>query len=1599
MKSKSLFYLGMTILRTLVCTLLLTPLVFDFSFAAICTDCCYISGDPDGQYTNGTYYKDLGGLRQTQKLTNSGGGCSGGCYATASIAEGGMYSCAEHQYSYCQSKGNVTPCLTLPQNNLLYGTAYGYIDQCRRGGYYYWATAYWLETTVICLDNKIDSDGDGIVDCEDSTPFDEAANDFSYLEKGIDPSDPQDKCGNNFSRKGNPTSIYTGNKMESEKDLSVNSPFAGGFSFERFYNSQSEDISLMGYGWTHNYNITLQLKSNKLLIVDDTGFGRYFSKDAHTGEIAALFNERTSLAAGPGTYTWRREDGRAYTFDASSYQLLYIEDQIGNRQRLTYDETDSKLLNRIVDEASSRSLEFTYTDGLLTTIRLHSGTVDVGVMVTYGHDDNGNLTRATFADGSGFVYEYNDSDNDPNTAPFINNMTRKTDAAGHLLATWAYDDQDRCDYNKTGDDRGVEIDYDTTDDAVIVTDAYGISRTYRLTSINGRKRIAYVSDGSGCSSCVDEPIGWEYDDELNVIKIEYANGRIDRFSDFDDRGHAGTVIRAADTDEEKTLTFTWHPAVNQLLTQTESSVLVDGSKVITWDYDADGDTIANENPTSLVHRIIVSGFTQDSSGSVVSVESITRFSYNSHGQVLSINGPLAGIMDTTTFTYDSATGDLLTVTRPVSGTSTFSEYDAAGKPGQATDSNRNSVVYTYDGRGRLATLTRLWDNTVASYTYTLAGKPDTVRLPNGITLTYAYESVYGRLTAITDALGNKIGYAYDDQGNVIETAYYLPSEAKIFWQGFDYQYPDRPGRLWKKINPDKTYFEYAYDAMGNLSQITDPEGKITTYSHDPFNRRESMVQPGTVTTGYDYDSHGNLVLVTDPAANSTNYVVDDLGRRVTTVSPDTGATHYAYDAAGNMVSKTDARGITLKFTYDAEYRLTHIHCPDASQDVVFTYDEGPNGKGRLTGMIDASGSYMYGWDEAGNRLFEQKTISGVTYTTAYGYDEIGLLTTMTYSDGTIVSWQRDDAGNINRVTKNYDGHTTVLADNIKYMPFGPLQTMTLGNGVAVNRSFDMIYRMTGNVDSGIQNYGYDFDPMGNITAIDDGMDSERSQFFDYDDLYRLTNATGIYGSIEFSMDDVGNRLTLAGDDRTERCQYLPATNLLNSITKTQWVGKHGRFRDDFRSNTKNARSNPQASRRDSRHKSFIKESIADISTDAAGNIVAAGNQTYIYDQANRLTEVRENYRTLSRYVYSADGRRTQKITRKQVTTFHYDLEGRLISESDDQGKLTRMYIYLNGMPLAQIRSNNSSNHEHPSNGKGLKNRYWKNAFSFLYKHHKKNWQKRQRVYYYHTDHIGTPQRMTDAKASIVWAADYQPFGEVDITVETVTSNLRFAGQYCDTETGLHYNYHRYYVPATGRYLTPDPIGLAGGINLYAYVQNDPVNSIDSFGLWPTQGGAYIHQRAIYMTIGRHLPREKHMILVQGQVFADSTPFQGADTAFRHAMRNPGQARVGARSLADEFVRQQFKKAWQLKARGCEDQSLFEFSVGLHTLQDSTSPSHFGFQMWADDLPFGDVTIHITKELFNPGEGSELYRITGDAWKWYNHGYLPSGNLFMYYGKD
>jgi RHS repeat-associated protein len=203
--------------------------------------------------------------------------------------------------------------------------------------------------------------------------------------------------------------------------------------------------------------------------------------------------------------------------------------------------------------------------------------------------------------------------------------------------------------------------------------------------------------------------------------------------------------------------------------------------------------------------------------------------------------------------------------------------------------------------------------------------------------------------------------------------------------------------------------------------------------------------------------------------------------------------------------------------------------------------------------------------------------------------------------------------------------------------------------------------------------------------------------------------------------------------------------------------------------------------------------------DARGNRTQDSTQGhtrhYRYGDNNRLIEtVNDENGVTTQYLYNGLGQRVQKNNALGVIYYLYDEQGLLIAEANATGQIQKEYVYFEGQPFIIATAD---------------------------------------TYYYHNDHLGTPQVITDANAAIVWQADYTPFGKADVVVETITNNIRLPGQYFDAESGLHYNYFRDYDSKGGGYIQSDPIGLAGGINTYAYVYGNPVNWYDPDGLRPT----------------------------------------------------------------------------------------------------------------------------------------------------------------------
>jgi len=734
---------------------------------------------------------------------------------------------------------------------------------------------------------------------------------------------------------------------------------------------------------------------------------------------------------------------------------------------------------------------------------------------------------------------------------------------------------------------------------------------------------------------------------FNLLSVTSRNGVITRYSDYDMGSNAQKVTEVSGTPAERVTTYTYHPSLKgEPLTVTKASVLnPQGYKVTTFDYDNDGNDIPNEAPTKRVQRILEQGYTWDGSGALHEFSREKRFTYNARGQIASIDGPRPGPGDTVSYTYYE-NGDLRSIIRPNGGTVSFDDYDALGRVGRMVDENGHETTYTYDARGRLTSIaTEAGTTWITRIDLGATGRSEVVASPNGTSLRSTYD-VTGKLVGLSDSLGNRITYTYDSEGNrVSELTYGATGE---LGRSIQYQY-DGLNRLWRTIYPDGTeYEEYGYDAVGNRTSVRNTAGAITSYLYDSLNRLKEVVEPGEVRTRYAYDQGDNLISVTDAEGHVTSYTYDDAGRVIETLSPDTGRTRYTYDDAGNLSSRTDARGITVLYGYDFLNRLTLVDYPTDS-DVIYTYDEGPNGMGRLTEMADGSGSSRYSYDALGNLIREEKRVLGATYATEYRYDPSGILTAMTYPDGIRVEYELDSGGRVGRVRATRDGVTKTLADEISYAPFGPLTSLRYGNGTLLSQSYDRRYRLTALKAGGVLDLAYGRDGSGNITTITSNLDPARSQGFGYDALERITGATGVYGSLGYAYDRVGNRLSQTIRGEPETYGYETGTNRLAEV-----VAPGG-------SSTLYAH-------------------------DAGGSVIASGDTELRRNEESRLIQAVRGGSLVGEYTYNGSGQRVIKTASGATTIFHYDREGNLIAESRPDGPFRSSFVYLGDLRLARIDS-------------------------------------------------------------------------------------------------------------------------------------------------------------------------------------------------------------------------------------------------------------------------------------------------------------------------
>ncbi|HEX7888629.1 MAG TPA: RHS repeat-associated core domain-containing protein [Ramlibacter sp.] len=605
-------------------------------------------------------------------------------------------------------------------------------------------------------------------------------------------------------------------------------------------------------------------------------------------------------------------------------------------------------------------------------------------------------------------------------------------------------------------------------------------------------------------------------------------------------------------------------------------------------------------------------------------------------------------------------------------------------------------------------------------------------------------------------------------------------------------------------------WQYGYDAMGRPNTVVDPNGQSTFFYYDSLGRRIQTQQPpntGSSTptvTQFGYNGRDDLTSVADPRNLSTTYSRNGLGQTNTLVSPDTGTTTYTYDAKGNVLTSTDARGKTTTYTYDALDRVKTISYPTGTP-TAFEYDGGANptpaAAGELTRITDASGSTTYTHDSLGRVIGKTVVIGSRTFTVGYTWGDTGSaldkLTSITYPSGSRVNYSYDQYGSISGITVNpvnangqgTSSTTTTLLSGITYNAEGKITGWLWSDGKARTIGYDsngLISSYTLGDPMGIGNAAgvlrtINRNAAGRITGYTHTNNGAAvpslDQVFTYDNLNRLITATIGSASYAYSYDETGNRTSKTIGGNTYTNTIAPTSN---RMTQAGDVG-----------------------------------GTATINHDNAGHITGDGANTYSYDDRGRMVSVTTSIGSVNDLYNGLEQRAGKSGPTNLIPTgasyYLFDEGGQLLGEYDAAGNPLYETIYLGSAPTGVMKQTGSA------------------ANSDL----------ALQLYNLYAEHIDTARVITRQDHAIVWRWDAaEAFGATapdqnPSSLGTFTFNQRFPGQVLDAETGLFQNWHREYQARWGRYAQSDPIGLAGGINTFAYASGDPTSYVDPTGLETT----------------------------------------------------------------------------------------------------------------------------------------------------------------------
>ena len=711
------------------------------------------------------------------------------------------------------------------------------------------------------------------------------------------------------------------------------------------------------------------------------------------------------------------------------------------------------------------------------------------------------------------------------------------------------------------------------------------------------------------------------------------------------------------------------------------------------------------------------------------------------------------------------------------------EFSVDGKLDRFSDANGNTLTAHYTS-GRLTSLVSSTGDTTG-FAYNTAGRITGVTDAVGRVTTYTYDSSNEHLLSISSAGGTVAMTYVSGQGAASEHAAQSITYADGTHAYFEYDPLGRLMNVWRDGGAEARTF--SYDTLGNVT-ITDALGRTTKIARNAANQVVGiedalgnlasagngfgrLVKPGGLQESIAFDEKGNATQIRDAGGNALGLSFDSTFNRLLNIThPGGAATAMGYDADGNLTSITDPAGQVQSIAYDAQGRPTSLTTAAGTQTIVY------NSAGMVAQRTYADSSVVAYTYDAHRNLLNATDASG---TVSFTYDSADRLTAVSYPGGLSLAYTYDAAG---RRTSMID--QSGFKANYSYNTLGRLASVTDGNGAMIaSYTYDATGRLA-RVDRGNGTATtYTYDAVGNILLV-----------------VNLATGGGTQSQFVYAYDALGRRISAASADGTTSYQYDAAGQLTRVALPNGRTIDYSYDADGNRTSVIDSTSGTDAySNNNLDQYSSINGNA--LTYDGDGNLLTVGGgATYVYNARGQLISTTAGGDTFT-YTYDALGNRltvTQNgVTTRQLVDAQSGYGGTVVGDFQSNGDPLRHYIYGLGLTSQTSAGGTSS--------------------------------------YYDFDALGNTTALTDANGQVVSAYAYLPFGELLTSSGSTVNPFTFAGQFAvaDRGDGLYFMSSRSYDPSLGRFTTRDPVGFAAGdANLYRYVHNDPINSVDPTGLAP-----------------------------------------------------------------------------------------------------------------------------------------------------------------------